>query len=140
MIALHTGPVVVCPPVPEIEQLLQGCGEIVAVEREQDLIVLSCASATMSTFLAFQNSVIDWSIGEGLDPQTAKEYVAALFAGLATETLHTNHTRLARMPEEHETPGGLNEYVRQSLTTAGMFAALADSLAHLYTTWFKDQR
>jgi pyrroline-5-carboxylate reductase len=138
MIALHTGPVVLCPPVPELEHLLEGCGEIVAVEREQDLIVLSCASATMSTFLAFENSVIDWSVGEGLDPTTAKEYVAALYAGLASETMHTNHTRLTRMPQEHETPGGLNEYVRLSITTAGMFAELANSLGHLHTTWFKD--
>lgn len=139
MIALHTGPVVLRPPVPELEHLLECCGEIVAVEREQDLIVLSCASATMSTFLAFERSVIDWSVGEGLDPTTAKDYVAALFGGLATETMHTNHARLARMPQEHETPGGLNEYVRLSMTTAGMFAELANSLGHLHTTWFKHE-
>jgi pyrroline-5-carboxylate reductase len=134
MIALHTGPVVICPPVRRVEHLLEGCGEIVSLEREEDLIVLSCVSATMSTFLTFENAVIDWAIRHGLDAQTAKDYVAALFLGLATEAMHTGLDRLPEMPEEHETPGGLNEYLRQSLTTAGVFTELANHLDHLHRT------
>ena len=134
MIALHTGPVVICPRVPLVEHLLQGCGEIVHIEREEDLIVLSCASATMSTFLAFENTVIDWAIKHGLDAQTAKDYVAGLFLGLATEAMHTERDRLPELPREYETPGGLNEYLRRSLTTAGVFAELANHLDHLHTT------
>jgi pyrroline-5-carboxylate reductase len=134
MIALHTGPVVICPRVRRVEHLLEGCGEIVNIEREEDLIVLSCASATMSTFLAFENTVIDWSIKRGLDAQTAKDYVAALFLGLATEVMHTGLDRLPEMPHEHETPGGLNQYLRRSLTTARVFAELADHLDHLHKT------
>jgi pyrroline-5-carboxylate reductase len=134
MIALHTGPVVICPRVRRVEYLLEGCGEIVSVEREEDLIVLSCASATMSTFLAFENAVIDWSIRHGLDAQTAKDYVAGLFLGLATEVMHTGLDRLPEMPYEHETPGGLNEYLRRSLTTAGVFTELANHLDHLHRT------
>jgi pyrroline-5-carboxylate reductase len=133
-IALHTGPVVICPPVRQVEHLLEGCGEIVSLEREQDLFVLSCASATMSTFLAFQNTVIDWSTKHGLNARTAKDYAAALFLGLATETLHTGLDHLPDMPQEHETPGGLNEYIRQSLTTAGLFTDLASHLDHLHRT------
>jgi pyrroline-5-carboxylate reductase len=134
MIALHIGPVVICPQVRRIEQLLEGCGEIVSIEREEDLIVLSCASATMSSFLAFENTVIEWSIKHGLDAQTAKDYVTALFLGLATETMHTGLDRLPEMPREHETPGGLNEYLRRSLTTARVFAELANHLDHLHKT------
>jgi pyrroline-5-carboxylate reductase len=134
MIALHTGPVVICPRVRRIEHLLEGCGEIVSIEREEDLIVLSCASATMSTFFALENTVIDWSIKHGLDAQTAKDYVAALFVGLATEAMHTGLDRLPDMPHEHETPGGLNEYLRRSLTAARVFAELANHLDHLHRT------
>jgi pyrroline-5-carboxylate reductase len=134
MIALHTGPVVICPPVRRVEHLLEGCGEIVNIEREEDLIVLSCVSATMSTFLTFENTVIDWAIKRGLDAQTAKDYVAALFLGLATEAMRTGLDRLPEMPEEHETRGGLNEYLRQSLTTAKVFAELANHLDHLHRT------
>jgi pyrroline-5-carboxylate reductase len=134
MIALHTGPVVICPRVRRIEHLLESCGEIVGIEREEDLMVLSCASATMSTFLAFENTVIDWSINHGLDGQTAKDYVAALFLGLATEAMHTELDRFPEMPHEHETPGGLNEYLRRSLTTARMFAELTNHLDHLHRT------
>jgi pyrroline-5-carboxylate reductase len=134
MIALHTGPVVICPRVRRVEHLLEGCGEIVSIEREEDLLVLSCASATMSTFLAFENTVIDWSIKHGLNARTAKDYVAALFLGLATEVMHTGLDRLPEMPQEHETRGGLNEYLRQSLTTAGVFAELANHLDHLHRT------
>jgi hypothetical protein len=38
------------------------------------------------------------------------------------------------MPHEHETPGGLNEYIRQSLTTAGLFTELVNHLDHLHMT------
>jgi pyrroline-5-carboxylate reductase len=134
MIALHTGPVVICPRVRRVEHLLEGCGEIVTIEREADLIVLSCASATMSTFLAFENTVIDWSIKHGLDAQTAKDYMAGLFLGLATEAMHAGHERLREMPYEYETPGGLNEYLRRSLTTARVFTELANHLDHLHRT------
>jgi pyrroline-5-carboxylate reductase len=134
MIALHTGPVVICPRVRRVEHLLEGCGEVVTLEREEDLIVLSCASATMSTFLAFEITVIDWSIKHGLDAQIAKDYVAALFLGLATEAIHTPLDRLPEMPHEHETRGGLNEYLRQSLTTASVFAELANHLDQLHKT------
>ena len=134
MITSHTGPVVICPRVRRVEHLLEGCGEIVSLEREEDLIVMSCASATMSTFVAFENTVIDWSIKHGLDAQTAKDYVAGLFFGLATESMHTGLDRLPEMPQAYETPGGLNEYLRQSLTTAGLFAELANHLDHLHRT------
>ena len=134
MIAMHTGPVVICPRVRQVEHLLEGCGEIVSVDREENLIVLSCASATMSTFLAFENTVIDWAVNHGLDAQTAKDYVVGLFLGLATETMHTGLDRLPEMPHVHETPGGLNEYLRRSLTTAGMFTELANHLDHLHRT------
>jgi pyrroline-5-carboxylate reductase len=134
MIALHTGPVVICPRVRRLEYLLEGCGEIVSIEREENLIVLSCASGTMSTFLAFENTVIDWAIKHGLDAQTAKDYVAGLFLGLATEAMHTERDRLPELPREYETPGGLNEYLRQSLTTAGVFAELSNHLDHLHKT------
>ena len=134
MITSHTGPVVICPRVRRVEHLLEGCGEIVSLEREEDLIVMSCASVTMSTFVAFENTVIDWSIQHGLDAQTAKDYVAGLFFGLATESMHTGLDRLPEMPQEYETPGGLNEYLRQSLTTAGLFAELANHLDHLRRT------
>jgi pyrroline-5-carboxylate reductase len=96
--------------------------------------VLSCASATMSTFLAFENTVIDWSIKHGLDAQTAKDYVAGLFLGLAAEAMHAGLDRLPELPHEYETPGGLNEYLRRSLTTARVFAELADHLDYLHRT------
>jgi pyrroline-5-carboxylate reductase len=134
MIALHVGPVVICPRVRQVEHLLEGCGEIVGLEREEDVIVLSCASATMSTFFAFQNTVIEWAIKHGLDAQTAKDYVAGLFLGLATEAMHAKTDGLPVRPQEYETPGGLNEYLRRSLATAGVFTELANHLDHLLRT------
>ena len=134
MIAMHTGPVVICPRVRRLEYLLEGCGEIVSLEREENLIVLSCASATMSTFFAFENTVIEWAIKHGLDAQTAKDYVAGLFLGLATEAMHARPDGLPVVPQEYETPGGLNEYLRRSLTTAGVFTELANHLDHLLRT------
>ncbi len=137
MIALHTGPVVMCPPLPRVAWLLDGCGEVVSVENEDHLVALSCASATMSTFLAFENTVIDWLLGVGLPARQARDYAATLFQGLATETLRTELDQRAQMPQEHETPGGLNHYLRTSMTTAGTFSTLTQHLDTLHQTWSK---
>ncbi len=135
MIALHTGPVVMCPPLPRVTWLLEGCGEIVSVDDEDHLVALSCASATMSTFLAFENTVIDWLVGAGLPARQARDYAATLFQGLSTETLHTELEHRSEMPQEHETPGGLNHYLRTSMTSAGTFSALTHHLDQLHQTW-----
>ena len=132
VIALHAGPVVVSPGLGPIVSLFQGCGEVVVIEDETKVKILSCASAAMSTFFQFQNTVIDWIESEGLSRETAVHYMTSLFNGLSTEAMNTDVAAIDAMPGEHETPGGLNEHIRRSLTEAGMFAELTKQMDYIY--------
>ena len=132
VIALHAGPVVLHPASPAVEWLLKGCGELVVLEQERDIIVLSCASATMSSFFELQKTVLGWMTDRGLPPTLSRDYLSALFGGLATEAASVPVERLVDFPVEHETPGGLNEQVRLALTRTGTFDELRRELDALH--------
>ncbi len=134
VVAMHAGPLVICPNVPAIVDLFEGCGEIVVLDDESKIFILSCASATMSTFFEFQNTVIDWSTKNGLSREISHAYATSLFKGLATEAMNTSTSDLDDMPREHETPGGLNEHMRNSMMSAGMFTELDKQLQFIFET------
>jgi len=134
VIAMHAGPLVICPGNPAIVDLFEGCGEIVALDDESKIFILSCASATMSSFFKLQNTVIDWSVASGLSQDISHQYVTSLYKGLAAEGMNTDFKDLAEMPREHETPGGLNEHIRKSLDEAGMFEEVTKQLEYIYVT------
>ena len=134
MITSHAGPVVMFPEVPRVASVLKGCGEIVVLDDESDVLVLSCASATMSTYFQLQTTLVDWATGKGLCREVAADYVAALVQGLAAEGAGLPVDRLDSLAVEHETPGGLNEQVRRALTDAGLFAELTRQLDDLHRT------
>jgi len=131
MIALGVGPVVVHPSVPAVERLLAPSGTIVVAESEDDLGALSCASAVMSTFFAFERTAVDWAAAQGIGRAQAAGYVTALMQGLATEAMTLAPDALGDAVTSHETPGGLNEHVRSSLERDGCFDALARHLDHI---------
>jgi len=134
MIALHAGPVVMFPEVPTVAAALEGCGEIVVLDDESHVLVLSCASASMSTYFQLQTTLVGWAAGKGLRREVAADYVAALVQGLAAEGAGVPADRLDSLAVEHETPGGLNEQVRRALTDAGLFAELTHQLDDLHRT------
>ena len=134
VIALHTGPVVLYPGLPAVADLLEGCGELVVLERESDVMVLNCVSAAMSSFFELQKTLVGWATGAGLPERAALDYVTALFQGLSAEAVAERDRGLGTMPVEHETPGGLNEQVRLALTAHGTFTELTRQLDDLLRT------
>lgn len=132
MITLGVGPVVLYPSIPQIERLLADSGTTVVLEREDQVGVLSCASAIMSSFFAFQNAAIDWVADHGLDRGLAATYVTSQLHGLASESIAVDPDCLPSAVAEHETPGGLNEQIRTGLAARGMFAELTAQLEQIY--------
>lgn len=137
MISLRVGPIVLYPSTPPVERLLADCGTLVVLAREEHIVVLSCASSIMSSYFAFANATIDWATAHGLDRTLAAGYVTAQLAGLSAEAMATNPEALPEAVADHETPGGLNEYVRTSLADRGFFDDLVGHLEHLYRTRYR---
>lgn len=134
MVALRTGPIVLFPEVPVVVDLLDGCGDVVLLERESDVIVLNCLSASMSAFFELQTTLVDWAVGKGIPRTTAAAYVTSQYAGLAAEAVAAHTDDLHSLAVEHETPGGLNEQVRRALTESGAYAELAHQLDDMHAT------
>lgn len=131
-IALRRGPLVVSPPIEEVLAVLDGLGEIITIEDETRIRVLSCASAFMSTYYEMQNSLIDWVAQQGIDPGTAARYIRAELDGLAAVGLATSEDQLGSLPAEHQTKGGLNERVRDQLLESGWFGELTEAIDSIY--------
>lgn len=133
-ITLRRGPLVISPPIPEVVEALQGLGEIVTLDDESRIRVLSCASAFMSTYYEMQNRLIEWIVAQGIDESIASRYVRAELDGLATVGWATPDDELAALPAEHQTRGGLNERVRARLLESGWFDDLVGSIDDVYRT------
>lgn len=133
-IALGRGPLVISPPIPEVAEVLEGLGEIVALDDESRIRVLSCASAFMSTYYEMQNRLIDWIESQGIDEATASRYVRAELDGLAAVGMVTPDSVRRDLPAEHQTRGGLNERVRGRLLDAAWFDTLVSAVDEVYRT------
>ena len=131
-IALHKGPLLICPAIPEVMAAFAGLGDVVVLEDETKIRIVSCASAVMSTYYEMQNSIIDWAVERGLDRPTSALYVRSLLEGLAVAGRHADEADLGALPAEHQTRGGLNERVRAGLTAHDWFGQLRHQLDDIY--------
>ena len=131
-IALHKGPLLICPAIPEVMAAFAGLGDIVILEDETKIRIISCASAVMSTYYEMQNSIIDWAVGHGLDRSISAIYVRSLLEGLAVAGSHADEADLDALPAAHQTRGGLNERVRAGLMADDWFGNLRRQLDDIY--------
>lgn len=129
---MRLGPLLVCPPLPEVMRAFAGLGDLIPWSDEELLRVLSLTSAVMSSYFEAQNTVIDWAVSRGIDEATASSFVRSMLAGLAAIGQDTNDAHRAALPAEHQTPGGLNERVRAALLAAGVFDDLTRVLDEVY--------
>lgn len=132
-IAHHKGPLVICPSQPDVMREFAGLGDIVIMEDETKIRILSVTSAVMSTYFQFQNTVIKWTEDAGIDHDTASRYVRSLLEGLAFEGQAATDAELLHLPVEHETPGGLNYRNRTGLESQGWFDAFYTRLQDTYS-------
>jgi pyrroline-5-carboxylate reductase len=129
----HKGPLVICPSHPDVVREFAGLGDIVILEDESQIRILSVTSAVMSTYFTFQNTVMKWTEENGIAHDTASKYVRSLLEGLAIEGQAATDEEVAHLPVEHETPGGLNFRNRTGLEQAGWFNALYNQLQDTYS-------
>jgi len=134
MIADGKGPIVLFPRVDAVARLFDGCGLVIEPETEEHVMAFGCASAVMSTYFQFQNTVVDWLETRGVDPAAASGYVASMLDGLAAAGMANQGAARVALPELHETKGGLNEHCRRDLAASGWFAAITAALDALDRT------
>lgn len=131
MIEYKKGPIVCCPKIPEISQLLQGLGDVIEFDDETIIPIFSTTSAIMSTYFTLVNHIIDWKHKQGVNFELSAKYVTSLLEALGTKANHIDPKTLKDQPVKHETPGGLNESNRVNLENTNWYEKLTDQLDYL---------
>lgn len=131
MIEYKVGPIVICPHIPEISQLLEGLGDLIEFDDDSQIQYFSATSAAMSSYFALINSVIDWTHKQGIDFELSAKYVTSMVEAIGVKANRIDPHKLQEQPVKHETPGGLNESTRMNLEKENWFADLPNQLDYL---------
>jgi len=131
MIEYKKGPIVICPHIPEISEILTGLGDLIEFEDDSQIQFFSASSAVMSSFFALINEIIDWTNRQGIDYELSARYVTSLVEAIGVKANQIDPKLLIEQPVKHETPGGLNESNRVNLENANWFSQLSDQLDYL---------
>jgi len=103
-------------------------GVVIELDREEEFEAFTTATAIMSSYFRFAETVVAWMQREGVAEAKAHAFVNQILLGLAGAAAASPESSFAELTEEHQTHGGLNEQVLQSIAKAGVFTDLEHAL------------
>ena len=118
-VAQRQGPLTVYTQSAEILGLLDGLGNLIRVEEETHLDLISAATSLMGTYFGMAGAVDRWLIDEGFSPKSSRAFVGELFFNLAMAAKMRMEESFSRLSRDYSTPGGLNEQAWRELRAAG---------------------
>ena len=121
-------PTSIYPPDPSLKALFEKLGVVIELDREEEFEAFTAATAIMSSYFRFAGTVVAWMQREGVSEAKAHAFVNQMLLGLAGAAAASPGSSCAELTEEHQTRGGLNEQVLQSITAAGVFTNLEHAL------------
>src|SRR5215469_2727943 len=117
--ANRRGAITLYPPSEHLAELLTGIGRLVQVDDERELDVLWASTSLMGAYFGLMDAVARWLTERGVEEADARNYVAAIFHGLAVSALERPGESFRELIADHSTKGGLNEQAHRELVTAG---------------------
>jgi pyrroline-5-carboxylate reductase len=126
--ARRQSPTSMYPPDPSLKELFEKLGVVIELDREEEFEAFTAATAIMSSYFRFAETVVAWMQREGVSEAKARAFVNQILQGLASTAAASPQSSFAELTEEHQTRGGLNEQVLQSITAAGVFTNLEHAL------------
>ena len=122
------GPMPLSPPDEAIEKFLQRFSVPVPVESEREFSSFSAASAVMASHYEIMATVATWIHLQDVPQTAAAGYTTAIFEGLAGMASRCDWDSLQALPDNSQTPGGLNEQVIRELGKSGWFNQISEQL------------
>lgn len=119
-------PTVLYPSHPAAEALFDVLGGTVAAPDLATFDTLAAVTATISSLLGVVEATADWAALQGVPADVADAYVQAMAASTMAALAGEGAAR--GLAAAHETPGGLNEQVRESWLDDANRRALAAAL------------
>jgi pyrroline-5-carboxylate reductase len=132
----RAGVTAVYPSHPVATELFDRLGGSLDVADSDAFAALSAATGTISAHLRVLTLIAEWTARHGVEPAEAERYVRGLFVGVA-DGLSDPTRSLPELVTHHETPGGLNEQLRESWlgpANAGALEAALEALLRRVTS------
>lgn len=104
---------VVFPADEDATAFFEKLGGAIAASDENEFAALMASTATVSTFMQYVSTIVEWLVDQGIDASSADRYVRGFIAGASAE-LGDHDRSLRELAGDHETPGGLNEQLRST--------------------------
>lgn len=115
---------VVYPAEPGATRLFDQLGGTIIAASEAEFAALMASTATISTFMAYLSTIVEWLVGQGIEQTEADRYVRGFFTDASAELTDASRS-LGELAHNHETPGGLNQQLRET-----WFVPTAQELQH----------
>jgi pyrroline-5-carboxylate reductase len=128
MVAHRQGATIIFPPDPGTAALFGRLGTVIEVDDPAEFAALSVATATFAAYFKYLDTIHGWLEGHGVAGERARDYLVALFKGLAGASDASPSTDFMGLAEEYATRGGINEQVLRELTSRNVFDVLSESL------------
>jgi pyrroline-5-carboxylate reductase len=125
--ALGFGPIVLYPDVHEAKKFLNKIGEVFSVDSYEDIRILQALTSVQASFYTLLNSLVDWSIAQGLSPDFATAYTSSLFMAFTKVLQGVDREGLFHLSNEM-TPKGINWMIKTRLDDEKAIDAWAKSL------------
>ena len=126
-IEFRTGPVLIHPRVPEVMDMFDGLGDVVATDSEEEFILAQVLSCAMGPFYFLLDRLVAWMRELGLPPERSAPYLESMFAAMMRHASLTDPRELAELWKEM-TPGGLNEEAIARIRADGAFESWVRAL------------
>ena len=119
--ARHLGPVGICPPNAAVAELFGRIGTSIEVSDEREFDAFWSVTSLMAPFYGLLHHSATWLTDKGVPSEAAGRYVGAMFHALAENACQAGTEGFARLTQDSQTPGGLNEQTYRALSAAGLY-------------------
>jgi pyrroline-5-carboxylate reductase len=127
----HTGPILLYRANETVIQLFRYLGQAVPVNDEQQLHALWTLTGLITPFYDLLHELSSWTVTNGVDANTAHQYIAGLFQSLCLAARQDSSISFKELARHAETPKGMNEQAGREIREKGAhhaYKVAADNL------------
>jgi pyrroline-5-carboxylate reductase len=126
--AQRSSPTAIYPADPVALELFSVVGTAFPVESEIQFDAICATTATIASYLAFNDTIAAWLERQAIPAPQARDYVARLFWGEATVALESRDRSFQSLAASHTTAGGINEQFLKHLVEHGVLTSVSEGL------------
>jgi pyrroline-5-carboxylate reductase len=101
---------------------------VFAVETEDEFNAMCAVTATIASYLAFNDTVACWLAENGIPESKARDYVGRMVFGLTTGAVDAPERSFQSLASQHATAGGINEQFLKHLIDRGVLRSVSEGL------------